>query len=87
MHDEDAEARFNKLVGGRLRVLRTEKGWSQRELADAVRDQLGLDPSAITRLERGERALKLREAAVIAGALEVAGVVFRRYPAASGSVA
>lgn len=71
MHEDDSEARFNKLVGGRIRDLRIDKEWSQRELADAVRGELGLDPSAITRLERGERALKLREAAVLANALDV----------------
>lgn len=49
------------------------KKWSQRRLAEAL-DEIGvkLDPSAVTRIERGVRDVKLREAVAIASALEVA---------------
>lgn len=70
MH-EDAESGFDKLVGARLRDLRRSKGWSQRQLAEALDGDVKLDPSAITRIERGERSIKLREAAAIANVLDV----------------
>lgn len=34
-----------------LTRLREERGWNRRELADAA----GVDPSTVTRLEKGER--------------------------------
>ncbi|QZH66937.1 helix-turn-helix domain-containing protein [Mycolicibacterium farcinogenes] len=71
MHD-DAEPGFDKRVGANIRDLRNKKGWSQRQLAESLQGDLRLDPSAITRIERGERSIKLREAAAIADALEVA---------------
>lgn len=70
MHDASDEMAFNKLVGRRIRDYRTQKGWSQRQLAAALVD-LKLDPSAITRIERGDRSIKLREASAIAEALDV----------------
>lgn len=57
------EAGFGELVRG----ARVERGWSQRELADL----LGLDTSAISRLEAGTRTTKLTEAVTLS---EVLGV-------------
>lgn len=44
-------------VGERLAQLRAERSVSQRGLADAV----GLDPSALSRIESGERGLAVGE--------------------------
>ena len=43
-------------VGRRIAELRAERGISQRRLATA----LGLDPSALSRIESGERGLAVR---------------------------
>lgn len=54
-----------------VRRLREELGWSQNQLASELR-KLGLEEFsqvAVARLERGERAVKLGEARVIASAL------------------
>ncbi|OBB79279.1 helix-turn-helix domain-containing protein [Mycolicibacterium peregrinum] len=72
MHEEDAEPGFDRRVGANIRDLRNKKGWSQRQLAEALQGDLRLDPSAVTRIERGERGIKLREASAIAAALDVA---------------
>lgn len=71
MQDDTVELGFNKRVGARLREFRKEKGWSQRQLAAALQGDLKLDPSAITRIERGDRSLKLREASALADVLDV----------------
>lgn len=47
--------------------LREERGLSQADVAES----LDLDPSAISRLERGERGLAVTELAAIAGLLEM----------------
>jgi transcriptional regulator with XRE-family HTH domain len=66
------EQTFDKTFGVRVRNARDERKWSQRKLAEEL-DKLGvkLDPSAVTRIERGSREVKLREAAAIATALGV----------------
>ncbi|MBI5536688.1 MAG: helix-turn-helix transcriptional regulator [Deltaproteobacteria bacterium] len=55
-----------------MRKARTDRGWSQRTLAEEL-DKLDvkLDPSAVTRIERGSREVKLREAVAIAAVLAV----------------
>jgi transcriptional regulator with XRE-family HTH domain len=74
VHDEviGADERFSRIFGDNVRRARTVKGWSQRRLAEAL-DIRGvkLDPSAVTRIERGAREVKLREAAAIAQCLEI----------------
>lgn len=63
---------FNERVGTRLREFREERNWSQRRLAEVLRaNGLKLDPSAITRIERGQRDVKLHEATALAAALRV----------------
>ncbi|MEC4763352.1 helix-turn-helix domain-containing protein [Mycobacterium sherrisii] len=66
------EQTFDKTFGVRVKKAREERKWSQRKLAEEL-DPLGvkLDPSAVTRIERGSREVKLREAAAIAAALGV----------------
>ncbi|WP_182261451.1 helix-turn-helix transcriptional regulator [Rhodococcus sp. UFZ-B548] len=59
----------NQGFGTAIRVAREELGLSQRGLADklsAAPWNLKLDPSAITRLEKGQREAKLAEAQVLA---------------------
>lgn len=58
-------ARIEHDFGERVRKARQALGITQRDLADAV----GLDASAISRLEQGARAVRLGEAALIAKAL------------------
>ena len=62
--ESGADERFSRLFGDNVRRARAIKGWSQRRLAEAL-DVRGvkLDPSAVTRIERGVREVKLREAA------------------------
>lgn len=73
MHQEDEHAAiFGESFGRNLRAAREQKGWSQRELAAALQTRgVKLDPSAVTRIERGTREVKLREAATMANCLNV----------------
>jgi transcriptional regulator with XRE-family HTH domain len=74
MHDNstgDVDV-FSRSFGQNLRDARLRKGWSQRHLADVLESRgVRLDPSAVTRIERGSRDVKLREAAVFADCLDV----------------
>ena len=68
----EVDEAFSRAFGEHLRQARVKKGWSQRRLAEALDSRgLKLDPSAVTRIERGSRDVKLREAAVVAECLEV----------------
>jgi len=54
-----------------VREKREQKQWSQRRLAELLEEAgIRLDPSAITRIERGTRDVKLREADAIASVLD-----------------
>jgi len=64
-HLEDEAVRA--AVGGRLRDVRVEKGWSQERLAEA----LGLDSMTISRIETGRRSLTAGAAIRAAEALGV----------------
>lgn len=57
----------------RLRELRTKAGINQTQLAKEVSNHLGanLDPSAITRIEKEDRGVRLDEAVYIAEVLRV----------------
>lgn len=68
MHDAPSQ-----VFAQRLREERARTGVSQTELATRISDRLGftVDPTAITRIEKGERSVKLDEAVAIA---EVLGV-------------
>lgn len=71
MHQSDAKS-VSSAFGERIRDARKARdNMSQRALAEAVaKFGLQLDPSAITRIERGERSVKVDEAVAIAAALE-----------------
>lgn len=63
---------FDKTFGLRVKNAREDRQWSQRKLAEELQHlDVKLDPSAVTRIERGTREVKLREAAAIAAALAV----------------
>lgn len=55
------------VFGRRVRHLRTKKGWSQEELADAAE----LHRTYIGGIERGERNVSLRNISKIASSLDV----------------
>lgn len=62
---------LDKEVGKRFRALRTEKDLTQAAVAARLEESgLSLDPTAITRIERGSRTLRLGEAVAIAAALD-----------------
>lgn len=72
-HDDGASeaGTVNRQFGDLMRERRESKGWSQRQLAEMLRVvDLRLDPSAITRIERGTRDVKLTEAIAISNLLE-----------------
>ena len=72
MQGPGIEDAFNKQFGEVVREIRESKEWSQRQFADALEQAgLKLDPSAITRIERGTREVKLREAVTMASVLGV----------------
>jgi transcriptional regulator with XRE-family HTH domain len=54
-------------IGRRIAELRAERGVSQRQMADAV----GLDQSALSRIETGTRGLAVEELVAIANFLAV----------------
>lgn len=56
-----------KMIGNKIRVLRTAKGLSQENIADA----LGLSQSGYARMERGEIDINLSRITEIAKILEV----------------
>jgi len=72
VQDATSGTEFNERVGRRLREYREDRKWSQRRLAEVLgANGLKLDPSAITRIERGQRDIKLHEATALASALRV----------------
>ena len=63
---------FNEKFGDVVRDARERRQLSQRRLAELLEEAgVRLDPSAITRIERGTRDVKLREATVIASVLGI----------------
>ena len=64
---EHSRQRVLAAFGAAVRRLRTERGWSQEELADRV----GIDRTYMGGVERGERNLGLVNVARIAAALEI----------------
>jgi XRE family transcriptional regulator, regulator of sulfur utilization len=55
------------VLGGQLRELRTERGWTQRELADRA----GVHVNVIGSIERGRSAMRISTLVAIAGALDM----------------
>jgi transcriptional regulator with XRE-family HTH domain len=66
---------FEQTAARRVRYLRERLGWSQRDLADRLRN-LGapIDRASVARLETGKRGLSVDEAMRLAAALNVAPV-------------
>ncbi|MGY1736857.1 helix-turn-helix domain-containing protein [Geodermatophilus sp. SYSU D00684] len=59
-------------LGRRLKELRTERGWTQEGLAEAMRAAgFGWRSNTVTKVEQAQRVLKATEAAVIAQVLDV----------------
>jgi len=56
-----------QLLGGVIRKLREQRGWSQRQLADLVK----CDPAAISLVENGNRGMSLPFFEGLAQALDV----------------
>lgn len=67
MSDVDRE------IGRNIRRVREDAGISQAELAKRLNDlgATGFYPQTITKIEKGDRALKFSEAVTVAGALNV----------------
>ncbi len=68
MSDAENNEDFQKLIGGKLRILRREAGLSQRGLAR----KLDLSHQQIQKYERGQNALPLERVKSFAAALGVA---------------
>ncbi len=65
---------MNFLVGDNIRVIRETLGWSQTHLGESA----GLQQSAISRLEVGERAITVSDLARIAEAFDIdPGILLR----------
>lgn len=75
------EARGSDAVFGQAVALaRQERGWSQRQLASELQAfGLRLDPSAVTRIETGARAVRLHEAVALSDALDLSLDVAARW--------
>lgn len=68
--DDGAGTVLSQRFGDLVREKREQKQWSQRRLAELLEEAgVRLDPSAITRIERGTRDVKLSEANAIASVL------------------
>jgi transcriptional regulator with XRE-family HTH domain len=63
----DASGSIEQQVGDRIRQLRTERGWTQRELTERI----GVDIN-ISSIERGQITVRIDTLQRIADALEVA---------------
>src|SRR5690348_16512400 len=63
------EARFR----GRVKKQRDRRGWSQADMAKMLGDKgiKGIYPSTIAKIESGERAVRIDEAAALADLFEV----------------
>ncbi|ORI17407.1 hypothetical protein BH686_26280 [Rhodococcus erythropolis] len=71
-HETETETSVDTQFGDMMRVARQKLRWSQRQLAEALQKAgLKIDPSAITRIENGQREPKLREAVAISDILDI----------------
>lgn len=61
-----------QMFGQTMRALRKRSGYTQAEIADQlVAYGIKLDPSAVTRMENGDRSVRLNEAVAVATILFV----------------
>jgi transcriptional regulator with XRE-family HTH domain len=63
---DEYAARILTILGGQVREVRNEHGWTQRELADRA----GVHVNVIGSIERGRSAMRISTLVEIAGALE-----------------
>jgi transcriptional regulator with XRE-family HTH domain len=69
---QDKRWESEKVFGGRLRQERDRRGWSQQEMSRRLAELgIRLHSTAITRIERGERSVRLSEAQALADVLEM----------------
>jgi transcriptional regulator with XRE-family HTH domain len=70
---QDKRWESEKVFGARLREERDQRGWSQQEVSRRLAAELGIrvHSTAITRIELGERSVRLSEAQAIADVLEL----------------
>lgn len=70
--ENETETGVDAQFGDMMREARQKLRWSQRQLAEALQKAgLKIDPSAITRIENGQREPKLREAVAISDILDL----------------
>ena len=68
-----------QFFGEQVKVHRELRGWTQEALAQRLRELMGVDlhQTAITRIERGQRAVRLNEFAALAQLLDLDTSVYR----------
>lgn len=67
---QNPQKRMDQELGGRITKARKSAGLSQRQLAAELKELgFAIDPSAVTRIESGERPLKVAEARALATVL------------------
>lgn len=63
---------IEKSIGEQISAMRKIKKYTQKKFAEILTDHgLPVDSSAVSRMEKGERALKISECMIVAEALEV----------------
>lgn len=68
----DQTRNIEKSIGEQISTLRKIKKYTQKKFAEVLTDHgLSVDSSAVSRLEKGERALKISECMIVAEALDV----------------
>jgi transcriptional regulator with XRE-family HTH domain len=74
------DRRIKAIFARRLREARSARGWTQQYLADRLIEMgVKMDRTAIARVERGQREVRLEELVAIAAALDVA-LVYLLFP-------
>jgi transcriptional regulator with XRE-family HTH domain len=81
-------SRVNAWVGQNVARIRNKRGWSQTDLAARLSAQLSrsIDPTTITRLERGTRPTSVKELAALAELFEQDMPDLLREPAAMDAI-
>lgn len=72
MQQPQPELTTEQAFGQAVRAHRAQKGWSQRQLAELLEPVgIDVDASAVSRIEKGTRAVRLSEAVILAQVLDV----------------
>ncbi|TFH56832.1 helix-turn-helix domain-containing protein [Glutamicibacter arilaitensis] len=78
MHKNQTGA-IEKAIGAEIAKIRKERGLSQKQFIKKLSDNgLFIDASAVSRLERGDRALRIAECMIIAKSLEISVAMLLR---------